>query len=236
MDRMPIEPRSIPDTDNHKEPKMAEDDTDGAPDSLAPRKGAKLGAGPKADGRSARAVRYRTLFKAFMADMSAGGVTLTQAQIQLCKRSATLSAMLEAMEQQIQAGKEIDPELFGRATDRLGRCLQRISPDLDGGEGRSTINNNASITKIVRVILNPDGSTYDAGIVDITPAAVPEAIPPEHAPSLPPALPVLDAGSANETARACMGQRGYTLVQKDQAEEVRAAYATAAQRANPPSR
>jgi hypothetical protein len=46
----------------------------------------------------------------------------------------------------------------------------------------------------------------------------------------------LDAGSANETARACMGQRGYTLVQKDQAEDVRAAYATAAQRANPPNR
>jgi hypothetical protein len=40
----------------------------------------------------------------------------------------------------------------------------------------------------------------------------------------------LDARSANETARTCMAQRGYTLVQKDQAEEVRAAYATAAQR------
>ena len=40
----------------------------------------------------------------------------------------------------------------------------------------------------------------------------------------------LDAGSANETARTCMAQRGYGLVQKDQAEEARAAYATAAQR------
>ena len=29
----------------------------------------------------------------------------------------------------------------------------------------------------------------------------------------------LDAGSANETARTCMAQRGYALVQKDQAEE-----------------
>jgi hypothetical protein len=46
----------------------------------------------------------------------------------------------------------------------------------------------------------------------------------------------LDAGSANETARTCMAQRGYALVQKDQAEDVRAAYATAAQRANTPSR
>ena len=40
----------------------------------------------------------------------------------------------------------------------------------------------------------------------------------------------LDAGSANETARTCMAQRGYALVRKDQAEEVRAAYAIAAQR------
>jgi hypothetical protein len=40
----------------------------------------------------------------------------------------------------------------------------------------------------------------------------------------------LDAGSANEAARTCMAQRGYALVQKDQAEEVRAAYATAAQK------
>jgi hypothetical protein len=46
----------------------------------------------------------------------------------------------------------------------------------------------------------------------------------------------LDAGSANETARTCMAQRGYTLVQKDQAEEVRAAYAAAAQRASTPNR
>jgi hypothetical protein len=40
----------------------------------------------------------------------------------------------------------------------------------------------------------------------------------------------LDAGAANETARTCMSQRGYALVQKDQAEEVRAAYAAAAQK------
>src|ERR1700723_715481 len=46
----------------------------------------------------------------------------------------------------------------------------------------------------------------------------------------------LDAGAANETARTCMGQRGYTLVQKDQAEDVRAEYATAAQRASTPNR
>lgn len=33
----------------------------------------------------------------------------------------------------------------------------------------------------------------------------------------------LDAGAPTETARGCMIQKGYTFVQKDQAEEVRAA-------------
>jgi hypothetical protein len=40
----------------------------------------------------------------------------------------------------------------------------------------------------------------------------------------------LDAGAPTETATGCMVQKGYALVQKDQAEEVRAAYAAAAQR------
>ena len=40
----------------------------------------------------------------------------------------------------------------------------------------------------------------------------------------------LDAGGASGSARACMAKRGYALVQKVQAEELRAAYATAAQR------
>jgi hypothetical protein len=35
----------------------------------------------------------------------------------------------------------------------------------------------------------------------------------------------LDASAADEAARGCMSQKGYALVQKDQAEEVRAGYA-----------
>jgi hypothetical protein len=46
----------------------------------------------------------------------------------------------------------------------------------------------------------------------------------------------LDAGSPTETARDCMARKGYALVQKDQAEELRAAYAAAAQRGATPSR
>ncbi len=44
----------------------------------------------------------------------------------------------------------------------------------------------------------------------------------------------LDPGPPTETARGCMAQKGYVLVQRDQAEGVRAAYAAgAAQRAAP---
>jgi hypothetical protein len=43
----------------------------------------------------------------------------------------------------------------------------------------------------------------------------------------------LDTGTASGPARACMAQKGYALIQKAQAEEVRAAYATAAQRKPP---
>ena len=43
----------------------------------------------------------------------------------------------------------------------------------------------------------------------------------------------LDVSSATEAARGCMGQRGYVLVRRDQAEDVRAAYAAGAQRGAP---
>jgi hypothetical protein len=43
----------------------------------------------------------------------------------------------------------------------------------------------------------------------------------------------LDASAPNASARACVSQKGYALVQKDQAEEVRAAYAKAAAQTGP---
>jgi len=46
----------------------------------------------------------------------------------------------------------------------------------------------------------------------------------------------LDAGAVDDAARKCMVQKGYALVQKDHAEEARAAYAaSAAERASSPS-
>jgi hypothetical protein len=43
----------------------------------------------------------------------------------------------------------------------------------------------------------------------------------------------LDANTADGAARACMSQKGYALVQKDQAEQARAAYAAAAAQRGP---
>ena len=43
----------------------------------------------------------------------------------------------------------------------------------------------------------------------------------------------LDANTADEAARACMSQKGYALVQKDQAEEARAAYAASTAQRGP---
>jgi hypothetical protein len=40
----------------------------------------------------------------------------------------------------------------------------------------------------------------------------------------------LDVGTPNASATACMAQKGYALVRRDQAEDVRAAYAAGGQR------
>jgi hypothetical protein len=45
----------------------------------------------------------------------------------------------------------------------------------------------------------------------------------------------LDTGTSTEAARGCMAQKGYVLVRRDQAKDVRAAYAAGA-RHDAPSR
>ena len=42
----------------------------------------------------------------------------------------------------------------------------------------------------------------------------------------------LDTGSPTEAARGCMAQKGYVLVRRDQAEDVRASYAAGAHQGN----
>jgi hypothetical protein len=46
----------------------------------------------------------------------------------------------------------------------------------------------------------------------------------------------LDTGSPTDAARRCMAQKGYVVVRRDQAEEVRASYAAGAQQQGAPNR
>ena len=46
----------------------------------------------------------------------------------------------------------------------------------------------------------------------------------------------LDTGSPSDVGRACMVQKGYVLVRRDQAEDVRASYAAGAQQQGAPNR
>jgi hypothetical protein len=46
----------------------------------------------------------------------------------------------------------------------------------------------------------------------------------------------LDNGSPTDGARGCMAQKGYVLVPRDQAEDVRASYAAGAQEQGAPNR
>jgi hypothetical protein len=77
------------------------------------------------DGRTGQARRYRDILTQIECDL--GGIdNLSEAQLQLCRRAATLSFTAESMEADVVAGKPFDIDLFGQLTDRLGRCLQRL--------------------------------------------------------------------------------------------------------------
>ena len=51
---------------------------------------------------------------------------LSEGQTQLVRRAAMISIKCEEIEARGAAGESIDLEVFGKLTDRLGRCLQRL--------------------------------------------------------------------------------------------------------------
>ena len=78
------------------------------------------------DGRSAEARRFRDILAEIASDLG-GFDTLSEAQRQLVRRCALLGMRCEIMEAAaISGAAEIDIELYGRLTDRLGRTLQRL--------------------------------------------------------------------------------------------------------------
>jgi hypothetical protein len=76
-------------------------------------------------GQTMAARRWRDLYAAIEADISGGG-PLSEGQKQLVRRAATISIQCELMEARGAIGEEIDLDLYGQLTDRLGRVLQRI--------------------------------------------------------------------------------------------------------------
>jgi hypothetical protein len=80
---------------------------------------------PGVDGRSAIARRARDIFDAFCRDLG-GHDQLSEAQTQLVRRAAMISIKCEEMESHGAQGEQIDLDVFGKLTDRLGRTLQRL--------------------------------------------------------------------------------------------------------------
>jgi hypothetical protein len=90
--------------------------------------GSRLHVVPPGDGKWAR--RFADVLAEIISDLS-GPDGLSEAQRQLARRAATIAIACERLEGEAAAGNEIDLELFGALTDRLGRCLQRLSPSLE---------------------------------------------------------------------------------------------------------
>ena len=78
-----------------------------------------------APGDTRWARRFRDVLTQIIADLS-GPEGLSEGQRQLARRAATLCIMCEKLEGEAAAGRDIDLEVFGKLTDRLGRCFLRL--------------------------------------------------------------------------------------------------------------
>ena len=77
------------------------------------------------DPNSAWARRYADLCRGHASDLG-GRDMMSEAQLSLVRRAAALECELEGMEARMSQGDQVNLELYGRLTDRLGRTLQRV--------------------------------------------------------------------------------------------------------------
>jgi hypothetical protein len=87
------------------------------------------------DGRTVWARRWNDLVLMYASDLG-GYEMISEAQISICKRVATLECELESMEGRKSAGMPVDIEVYGRISGRLCRLLEligvrRLSKPLD---------------------------------------------------------------------------------------------------------
>jgi len=78
-----------------------------------------------ADGRTQWARRWNDIVLLHADDLG-GYETLSEAQLSICKRVATLECELEAMEGRKSAGLPVDIEVYGRLSGRLCRLLEMV--------------------------------------------------------------------------------------------------------------
>ena len=77
------------------------------------------------DGKSAWARRWRDLIALHAEDLG-GADILSEAQLSLIRRSATIEIELECMEGRLSRGEHADLDLFNRAAGNLRRLLETL--------------------------------------------------------------------------------------------------------------
>jgi hypothetical protein len=77
------------------------------------------------DGRSPWSRRYYDLISLHVSDLG-GRSNLSEAQLALIKRAATLEVELEQMEGRLSLGESVDLDVFGRATGNLRRIWESL--------------------------------------------------------------------------------------------------------------
>ena len=77
------------------------------------------------DGRTEAARRFRDVLAEIASDLG-GSEGLSEAQRQLARRAAMMSVQCETLEAKSIAGLEIDLDLYGALSDRIGRAFTRL--------------------------------------------------------------------------------------------------------------
>ena len=77
------------------------------------------------DGRTEAARRFRDVLVEIASDLG-GSDTLSEGQRQLARRAAMMSVQCETLEAKSIAGEEIDLDLYGALSDRIGRAFTRL--------------------------------------------------------------------------------------------------------------
>jgi hypothetical protein len=81
----------------------------------------------EADQRGPWARRWRDLLAEIISDVSSHNESgLSEGQRQLARRCATIAIECEKLEGLAAAGENIDLDMYGKMTDRLGRAFQRL--------------------------------------------------------------------------------------------------------------